>query len=282
MELTENKNYPAQLFDRYLRILGIEKHSPTLQNLQILTASHLCKIPFENVLKLYKVKVQNIREYPDLYEYLDNIENNNFGGTCFTNNYYINLLMNYLGYDVKLCSADIAVASAASDSHMLNVVLVDGREVVVDVGYGAPFWKAFYRDSDQDIAMNFGLDKYVLKPENENGCNKLEVYHNEELVHGYLLKPFRKTLIDFQNVIHASYQDSGTFINRLVFVKFDENKITALRNNKITMSTPNSSQVTLLQNRQDIQNALVQEYKIPSVIAQDVVSSLDDTILFGT
>ena len=71
---------------------------------------------------------------PGLDQFLADIENYHFGGTCYTNNYFLKLLLSYLGYDVKLCGADMN----RPDVHVVNIVRIEGREFIVDVEYAAP------------------------------------------------------------------------------------------------------------------------------------------------
>ena len=268
------------IFNRYLNILGVERTEPVWDKLAEITSAHLVTIPFENVSKIYQVYIQQNRKFSDLKEYLDTIENNQLGGTCFTNNYFLNLLLIHLGFQARICSANISVPGARPDSHMVNVVQIDGREVVVDVGYGAPFWHPFYCDSKSDVEQIFASDKYVLKPKDKDGNSKLDVYHKDQIVHGYLLKSQPKTLHDFKEVIEFSYSDKGTFLNRLVFVKFYQGTYVALRNNKLTETTQESSKVTTLHSRQEIINVLQMNFSINAEIACAVIDVLSDEILF--
>ena len=156
-----------KLFQRYLAALGVSVGELGLDALQELTAAHLTRIPFENVSKLYYKKHNGLRGLPSLELYLDGIENYNFGGTCYTNNYYLNLLLKYVGYDVKLCGAGMT----NPDVHIVNMVTLDGGEYLVDVGYAAPFLKPLPRDLRRDHVVALGRDRYVLKPQDEQCRN---------------------------------------------------------------------------------------------------------------
>jgi hypothetical protein len=70
---------------------------------------------------------------PDATEYLDDIELNGLGGTCYSNNYYLYLLLEALGYDVALCGADMSPGRAHREYRE-----VAWAQCVVDGGY-APF-----------------------------------------------------------------------------------------------------------------------------------------------
>ena len=105
-----------KLFDKYLGLLGVEVSSPSFDFLCKIVRAHLLKVPFENISKLL-YKKQRMDDIPDLHTYLNGIEKYNFGGTCYANNYYLNLLFNHLGFDVKLCGTDMK----NPDVHIINM-----------------------------------------------------------------------------------------------------------------------------------------------------------------
>ena len=78
------------LFDKYLELLGIEATDPTYEFLCKLVKAHLIQVPFENISKLL-FKKQGMNYIPTLQTFLDGIGKHNFGGTCYTNNYYFYL-----------------------------------------------------------------------------------------------------------------------------------------------------------------------------------------------
>ena len=88
-----------ELFARYLSALGVRAREPGIDALEELVAAHLTGVPFENISKLYYKKHRGLRGLPGLDLYLDGIERHHFGGTCYANNHYLNLLLQYLGYD---------------------------------------------------------------------------------------------------------------------------------------------------------------------------------------
>ena len=104
------------LLGRYLRALGVARRNPTLEALDELVAAHLARIPFENVSKLYYRRHYGLTGIPDIERFLNGVEQYHFGGTCYTNNSHFFHLLASLGYDVKLCAADMKVA----DIHAVN------------------------------------------------------------------------------------------------------------------------------------------------------------------
>ena len=129
------------LYDKYLKLLGVDLSEAGFKLLKKIVKTHLIKVPFENISKLL-YKKQGMNYIPDLELYLDGIDKYNFGGTCYSNNYYLYLLLQYLGYNVKLCGADMK----NPDVHLISIVTIDEKEFIVDGGYAAPFFDPLPRD----------------------------------------------------------------------------------------------------------------------------------------
>jgi arylamine N-acetyltransferase len=268
------------IFDRYLRILGVSESEPSWRALEELTSAHLITMPFENVSKIYRARVQGIRNIPSLEEYLDGIERLHFGGTCYVNNYYLHLLLAHLGYEVRLCAADILVKGASPDGHMVNVVILHGSEAIVDVGYGAPFWLPIPRDSSTDLTIELGSERYIFKPKDNEGRSRLELYRDGQLNHGYLLKPAPKQIGDFAKVIAHSYGDDAPFLNSLVLIRFFENSSIILRNYSFTEFQGLDSRIRTLATKEEIVNTIVERFSIPSHISWEVLNSMPELKAF--
>jgi len=268
--------YPAALYDRYLNLLGMRRAEPGWDALRELSSRHLIRIPFENVSKIYRVKYDRKRSVPPLTEYLDGVEKYNFGGTCYTNNYYMHLLLTHLGYSVALCGADISVNGAPPNGHMVNVVTLGGDRAIVDVGYGAPFWHPLSIRSTTDVVRQLGVEKFVLKPVDTLGRSRLEVYRNDELVHGYVMKPEAMEVADFSEVTARSYGDTAPFLNRLMFARFYDNSALVLRNNTLTEMRAGGSQQMTYTKRREIEEVAVSRFGIPGNVISVVMDALGD------
>ena len=219
-----------KIFDRFLNILEVKAAEPSLELLKKIIKSHMEKIPFENISKLiYKRRGAN--DIPGFVKYLDEVENNNFGGTCYSLNYYLYLLLRYLGFNVKLCGADMQLP----DVHLLSIVEIDNTEYIVDCGYGAPFIEPLPRNISCDYEINFGDEKYILKPKNADGTSRLEQYYKNELKHYYTVKPQARKLSEFKKVIINSYADDALFMNNLLITRHSVEYSISLRNFTLTV-----------------------------------------------
>lgn len=267
-----SKEIDPKLFEKYLDLLNVQVKKPNLKLLTDLVSSHIIKIPFENISKIYYKLTKGVTRLLPFDIYLDGIANYNFGGTCYTNNYYFNLLLNRVGYDAKLCGADMS----NPDVHIVNMVKIEDREYLVDVGYGAPFLNPIPRYLREDYVLRLGNEKYMFKPMDGRGFTKLEFYKNKKLKHGYTAKPFPKKKYEFDKIISDSIKEDSTFMNTVILARFFENSSTVIRNMKITKSNGLKSKTKLISNRDELVTLISENFSIPRYIVTEVISDLGE------
>lgn len=259
----------ASVLQRYLDLLGVRTANPSFDALSEIVEAHLTRIPFENVSKLY-YRTQNRRTLPTLEQYLDGIERFHFGGTCYPNNYYFSRLLQSLGYQARLCGADMN----RPDVHLVIMVVLDGREYLVDVGYGAPFYKPMPSDLNDDLVMILGRERYVLQPKDGSGRSRMEMYRDDLLVHSYLAKPEAREIPEFDQVIIDSFRDDATFMNRLVIARFFTDRSLVVRDLTLTESRGDRSNSLTLGGRRELVAAIREHFGIPEEITRDAVAGL--------
>ena len=258
------------LFAKYLEVLEIEKSQPNISLLKKVVKAHLIKVPFENISKLlYKKQAMNY--IPDLSTYLNGIEKYNFGGTCYSNNYYLYSLLKHLGYNVKLCGADMK----NPDVHLISIVSIDDREYIVDGGYAAPFFDPLPRDLSANHIINYAKEKYIIKPRDQLGRTKVEQYYDGKLQHWYTAKPQLRTLEEFRKVIEDSYSDDAAFMNAIRITKYNENGSLVLKNLSFTVTIAKKSSAIKL-SRAEIPVVIKENFKIPSNVVLEAISSIKE------
>jgi arylamine N-acetyltransferase len=258
------------LFDKYLKLIGVEATVPSFELLCRLVKAHLIKIPFENISKLL-FKKQGMNNIPDLSTFLEGIEKYNFGGTCYSNNYYLYLLLVHLGFEVKFCGADMK----NPDVHLISMVKIDAREYIVDGGYAAPFLKPMPGDLKTDYIIRNGNEKYLVKQKDENGRTKVEHYDNNELRHWYTAKPQPRKIEEFRSVIEDSYADDATFMNALRITSFCENASIALKNLMLTETTATSTR-TIKIKRDEIPTVALEKFGMPKFRVKEALESINE------
>jgi N-hydroxyarylamine O-acetyltransferase len=258
-----------RLIERYLRLLGVTRQKPTLQALSELVFSHLTKVPFENISKLYRWKRDGLTALPSLEQFLDGIEHCHFGGTCYTNNFHFYTLLAALEYEVKLCAADMSTP----DVHMVSVVRMEGQDYLVDAGYAAPFFAPMLLGLENDYIIYQGRDRYLLKPRDQFGQSRLELYRDGELKHGYLLKPQPRKIEDFRRVIAGSFRPDATFLNSILLARSWRGSSTVIHNFTMTESWGREwNQRSLRQ--QEVATTIYNHFGIPSEIAAAAIENL--------
>jgi arylamine N-acetyltransferase len=263
----------SENFNRYLDILGLQRKNPNTSNLEQIILAHLKKIPFENISKLFLLKKSSFKGIPDLKQYLDGIIEYRFGGTCYANNFHLHQLLKYLGYDVKLCGADMN----RPDVHIVNIVNLDGKEFIVDVGYAAPFMEPLPLGLLSDFKIFLGTDEYVLNPMDEKGRIRLNFYRDGELKHGYYINPTPRRIEEFSSVILDSFRQEATFMNSILLVRFDSNFSQVLHNNTFIESRGKNVKKISYKTKEEIVSVINKIFLIPKEITNVALEGLSMT-----
>jgi len=257
--------FTKKLFVKYLSILGVDEAEPSLHHLKKIVKEHLTKIPFENISKLL-YKKQGMNYIPDLGLFLDGIDNYNFGGTCYSNNYYLYSLLKYLGYTIKLCGADMR----NPDVHLINIVKIENREYIVDGGYAAPFLHPLSRDLKEDFVITLGNEKYIVKPRDDLGKTKVEQYSDGKLQHWYTAKPQERKIEDFDSVIKDSYSDDAVFMNAIRITRFSDQGSIMLKNLSL-IETINNKSSTIKINLEELPSTIQTKFGMPEDLVKRAI-----------
>ena len=246
----------SALRERYLELLAVDVRVPDRSTLARLVRAHLERVPFENLSKLYYLRNEGLRTIPALPRYLDGISRLGFGGTCYSNNYYLFSLLQALGYQARFCGADMS----AADVHTTIRVRLGAREWLVDVGYGAPFFDPFALDSTGDQVVALGRERFELRPRDQLQHVRLDHYRDNRLVHGYTAKPEALAAARFAAVIADSYAPDATFMNKLVMVGFAGDRALRIDNLALFDSGPSGVTRTELADREALVTAIVDRF----------------------
>jgi arylamine N-acetyltransferase len=257
--------YTHSIYDKFLKILKISKRDPSISALTQLVQAHLTTIPFENISKIYYKNNFGLMTIPDFDMYIDGISRYNFGGTCYSNNYYLNKLLNYLGYNVRLCGADMT----NPDVHIVNIVNIEDREFLIDLGYAAPFYAPIPLDLKEEYKIAFGADKYILIPKTKNGNYELKMFRNERVKHGYKVKPQARSISDFETVINNSFRESATFLNAVLLVRFNPMSSVTIHNFSLIESFKHDFKLARLDNKAELAEKIYFHFVIPKNIVEE-------------
>lgn len=258
------------LFSKYLTLLGVAESSPSFELLKKIIRAHVIKIPFENISKLL-FKQKGMNDIPDLVTYLDSIEKYNFGGTCYSNNYYLYLLLEHIGFDVKLCGADMK----NPDVHLISIVKINDREYIADGGYAAPFLRPLPIDLTADYVIALGSEKYIVRPKDENGRTKVKQFSNNKLQHWYTANPQPRRIDEFRKVISDSYADDAVFMNAVRVSKFSEGGSLVLKNLMFT-ETDGSKSVTKKLTLDELSDFVGEKFGMPVNLVKQAITGIKE------
>lgn len=261
---------PEGVAAHYLAILGVPQKEPSLEALRELVTAHLTRIPFENISKLYYRKRLGLTDLPAIRLYLEGIEKYHFGGTCYSNNYHFHRLLRGLGYEARLCAADMKNPHV----HALNLIVMEGREYLADTGYAAPLLEPIPRFLATDYETTLGRDRFVLKPQDANGCSRLELYRDGVLRHGYLARPEPREIEDFSKVISESFSANALFLNTILLARFYPGRSVLIHNLTLVESEGNKSTVQPLADRNELITAIERHFGIPREIVSEAIGQL--------
>jgi arylamine N-acetyltransferase len=259
-------------FERYLNILGVADARPDLDSLRRIVRAQLIRVPFENVSKLHLARTRELRDVPSLGLYLDGIEQHRFGGTCYSNNHHLASLLRYVGFDASYCGADMV---SGADVHAVVIVRLEGREYLIDVGYGAPFYGPMPRDIDEPLAIRLGTNRYVLQPRDEWGRSRMEHHRGGREIHGYLAKPTPRDLSFFDEVVRDSFLPTASFMTRLRIARFFDDGNVELLRDRLIRARGDDCSVESIPNRAALIDAVVEHFDMTPSIVRDVVGGID-------
>ena len=194
----------------------------------------------------------------------------NCGGTCYTNNGFLHRLLADLGYEARLCGADMN----EPDCHLVNMVAVEGREFLIDAGYAAPFTSPIPRDLTTDHEVGLGRERYVLRPTDERGNSRMDLYRDGELVHGYTAKPTPRRIDDFKATIADSYTSASTFMRSLLLVRLFGNRSVVVRDLTLIESEGVKYRVHKIPHKAELPAVIEEHFDIPRAMVAGAIAEL--------
>jgi len=258
------------LVDRYLRLLEVPRRPPGREALAELTAAQLTRVPFENVSKLVGLRRLGLAGLPPAELHLEGIERFHLGGTCFANNYHLYTLLVALGYDARLCGADML----HPDVHVVIAVRLEGRELLVDGGYGAPFLAPIPLDAPGDQVLVLGPDRWVIEPRDPAGCSRLRVYRGGVFKHGYRIRPAARAIEEFAPRIAESFAPEATFRKALLLIRQFPGRSITIHNLDRIDSWGTEGRIARLRGREELPFEVERTFGIPRDLVADALAEI--------
>lgn len=258
------------LVDRYLRLLDIPRRPPSREALAEITAAQLTRVPFENVSKLVRLRRLGLTGLPPAELHLEGIERFHLGGTCFANNFHLYALLLALGYQARLCGADMR----ERDVHVVIMVRLGEQELLVDGGYGAPFLTPISLDAPREQVIELGPDRWVIEPRDADGCSRLRVHRGGEDRHGYLARPTPRAIEEFAPRIAESFRPEATFRRALLLIRQFPGRSITIHNLDRIDAWGREGRIARLRGREELPSEVERTFGIPRDLVSDALAEL--------
>lgn len=197
-----------------------------LKTLVALQNFHLKSIPFENLDIHFNNPV--ILHIDNIY---DKIVNKNRGGFCYELNGLFFYLLQQIGFEVKMISAEVfeknGVYSADFD-HMGIIANIGDQSYLVDVGFGKFSFSPLKIDIGKEINDEFGTFTF----RQDRGYFIICEMENGEIIPQYRFRQDERKLSDFENMckFHQTNPNSHFKQNLVVSIVTETGRNTLSRN----------------------------------------------------
>jgi arylamine N-acetyltransferase len=256
--------------DRYLRLLGIEEHPTGLEGLRLLVRRHLRAVPFENVSKLLLYDREGAGRAATLAEFLDGIEHQDLGGTCYSNNPFFADLLRGLGYDADLLGADMS----KPDVHTCIRVGLDSLAYHVDVGFASPFREPIRLDR-LPARIDEGGNHFILDRDSAEGAFCMRMFIREECRVTYLAHDPPRTREHFAPAIGMSFAPSSTFMQHLRISRIFEDYSLDLWDRELLRHDAGGTSIRRLATMTELKAAVAEDLGPPRCPVESAIGVLE-------
>jgi len=271
---------------KYLDYLNLDLEKPSYNYLEQICHAQLNTFPFENISKLLYFRDNNYSnfELPSFELFTKNFSEYNFGGTCYTLNSNLMILLLEIGFD--------CYHVMLGEEHMGIIVKMDNERFYVDCGAAAPFFKPVRFENDLKNISDFGKDEvYILPEEIQINRYKYVRYTNgKQNGRTWCFNSRNEAKVsDFNDVIEKSNKPNAPFMTilRCQLYQTYKQRSVSLVNNKFGIRYSNGEiNVKTLSSSEEIKAVLSEEFllpKLPVIEAIEVLKTLNiDIFAQGT
>jgi arylamine N-acetyltransferase len=258
---------PGAEHRRYLRLLGIDGVPSGLDGLRLIVRRHLIRVPFENVSKLLLFDRERAGRAFTLSEFLDGIEHQDLGGTCYSANPHLAELLQALGYDADLLGADMT----SPDVHTCIRVNM-GPGYHVDVGYAAPFREPIALDSLPYTVVE-GTHRYVFDRHPRGLAVTFQSTGEPSL--SYVAHDPPHTPDYFAQIVRASFLPEAHFLNRVRIARFFDDYSVELHNRIMSVHRDGRTTEREFASLDEMEQAVHTDFALPRCPVREGVEVLE-------
>ncbi len=227
----------ADITDAYLRVLGLQRGKPDLDFLGAIIRRHAAQFAFSSVGPLLG------NDLPlDVESLYQRIVVKRRGGYCFEQNGLMYALLMELGFDVSLYLGRVIYNRDIHPglTHRINLVAIDGRNYIADVGFGPLGPQRPVCMSGEESQENFRVFRVE---DRQNGEFHLQTLKDGEFYSLYKFELARYGSADCEVGHFYSHKHPGaTFVNHLVVSSIRDHEVLSLRNHEYQVITASGEQ----------------------------------------
>lgn len=259
---------------QYLNQLNLHPEKPSYHFLEQICTAQLNTFPFENISKLLYFKNHGYQNFdiPSYGIFTENYHRFNFGGTCYTLNSNLMVLLRELGFD--------CYHVMLGEEHMGIVVKLENRRFYVDCGAAAPFLKPVNFEEDQGNTSSFGKDEVHISPEEpqRNRYKYIRYTNGKQSGRTWHFDSGRKAEVsDFHDVMEKSNKPGAPFMTilRCQLYQTSKQRSVSLVNNKFAIRCSNGeASLRELSTPEEIMAVLSEEFMLPKLPAKEAIEVL--------
>ena len=245
----------------YFERLGFGgRAAPNLETLRELHRLHTRAVPFENLSAFLG---EPMRLDPASLE--EKLVARRRGGWCFEQNLFFTHILRSIGFDVTTLAArvrwNVPPGVATARSHMLMLVIVDGRRYVADVGFGgltltAPLQLVFDREQPTPH------EPHRFVAEDDLWVLQAKVAGEWQSLYAFDLHEQQQADYEVSNWYLANFPQSQ-FVTGLIAARADDGVRYALRNTRYAVHRGGDTERRLVKTVAEMKELLNGPFRIP-------------------
>ena len=157
-------------------------------------------------------------------------------------------------------------------ANIVNIVEINNKEYLGDVGYAAPFYNPIPLDLAKNYELTSGRDKYIIKPRDKRNYSEIKLIRDGKNKHGYIVKPQPRSITEFEKVIEDSMRSTATFLNAVLLVKYGENSSVVIHNLSLIEIDNSNADRVLLKDEEELVDQIYLKFGISKKITRESLS----------
>lgn len=253
----------------YLSYLGITKQSPDLIYLNLLTSTHLRRVPYETVSKFqyYTTRLENGWLVPPIEEFIKNLTEKGWSGNCYTITFNFGRLLTSLGYDVMYVRVN--------PGHVALMVSIDSHSYYTDVGYGAPLFTPLLLEEEPSI-KKYGEEVIITKQ-----TEQVYEIDRKRDGHSFVTKQIEWTplqISDFvEGVLHSHRDhDNNPFMRRIAISYLKDGYSYHLRNEKLLVQSDDEKAEYIFKQKEEWLRKVTEIFGIEREVSNQALAFLKE------